>query len=312
MTQEIRTFTLLAVLSFGLDSSAQKPPELSPAVLRSIAKGQLVVVEFGSATDEQPVEPATGEEHSVPVVYLAAPGHGIDGPSPSSYTYASCPKLYEQLRKYATPVQRGVPPWVLSIEPGRVRLGNKPVWDTSRYCISPQDSYPGDSLQVRHEVLSLVGPWLTVSYAESAALGGGPPYHGQYWNTIDVRASGPKTQEDKVYATQVLDEASLLEALKADTYVKENLPQFKDAQSAKELLDGLGNRLAFAFYDFDERTGRAAVRIGFQESQCGMCPNQTSQLGLWVKPKPELLPHLRAAKKGQGLLMSAGALRVPP
>jgi hypothetical protein len=309
MPHLIRDFMLLAVFLFGLESQAQKPPEISQSTLRELGKGTLVISGFGGVSDEQDGQNEGGETPSHSVVIVSAPGHRKEQ---RSFTYPSCEKLYQQIRKHFTAVQRGTPPWVLTVDFGLIRLGKKVVWDTTNYCINPEESSPSDSMEEQRALVSLVGPWLTVSYQYSDAMGGGPPYHAQNWYTVDLRSSVPKLQSGKTYATEALDETSLLEALKADSYVKGTLQNLQELKSAREVLDGLGETLSFAFYDFNERTGQAAVRIGFQESTCGMCPNETSQLGLWVKPKPELLPYLRAAKKGQGLLMKAGPIPFLP
>ncbi len=286
---------------------------ISPSTLRAMGERTLFISGFGVSAVRPKDESDTGEELPPedldPFVSFSTPS----GKPAGTFRYPSCQKLYQEGRKHYRERQLGVPPWVLTVDFGLLQQGKKVIWDVSRYCLDEEDGIgASDYMQEKHEVLSLVGPWLTTSTRYDEAMGGGPPYHGHGWTTIDLRTSDKSSAPRKVYATEVLEEQSLLEALQADSYLRETHPELlARAKSAQEILERLGETEAFAFYDFDERTGRVAVRIGFQEEICGMCPNALTQLGFWAKPRPEVLPHLRAARKGQGLLMKAGAISLP-
>ena len=221
-----------------------------------------------------------------------------------------CASAMRTLRDHA-PVRRiGATPYRISLSLGRIAHGTT----TLRSIDGPicADVSPDDGTDPTLEVLSLVGPWLSFSEWSSENRAGGPPYHSESWSTIDLRTRSPVT------ITDVLDEASLLDALRRDAYLAREHPDALAqlatvstwADAARVLEERTELRLGgFAFVSWDEARGLAGVRVGFHDGECGMCTNEVSALGLEVRPLDEAREHLRAAHAGRGHVLASG--RVP-
>lgn len=152
------------------------------------------------------------------------------------------------------------------------------------------------------KVLSSFGAILTYSDFVADSGGCGPPYGSEGWRAVDLRSGKPVTMFD------VFRERDVLAALKQDRVVQRELAagEIASAATVAELLRGVDetdfNPSAFAIAGWNPERRTAALRVGFHRGYCGMCPNSVSQLGVWVRPKPEHERAIAEAAAGNGVL----------
>lgn len=154
-----------------------------------------------------------------------------------------------------------------------------------------------EGVEFYYTPLSLVGPYLSYEqdYFDDGGSGASArvPNNTRTVRTVDIRSNRP------VSLLELVEEKSLVEAMKKDQWVRERVEdagQLESCQSFKEVLqlgglgDDLGNRFkvdSFAFFAFDHKTGGAALRL-IRQDYMGYNHNQLLQLGLWVKPQEKM------------------------
>ncbi|MGI9335709.1 MAG: hypothetical protein ACR2RL_21395 [Gammaproteobacteria bacterium] len=197
----------------------------------------------------------------------------------------------------------------VQVSPVAVTANGTTVFSLSDFCDAAareQWHCISDYVSVDWVMRSLVGPIVTLRVFKSEAGGGGPPYHGEEWKTIDLR-TGKTAALDAIVTP-----ASLVEALANDPYLRANLPKqnllqldaattLAESHAAWSPLREAGSH-AYAFHDGADDQGRIIIRVAFLSQYCGLCPNTLSTLGLWVEPKRDARIWFEAARRGGGLL----------
>lgn len=152
--------------------------------------------------------------------------------------------------------------------------------------------------------LSLVGHYFSYQryFYQYSGSDGSKPTSSYCFETVNLRSN------TKVSILDLVDEVSLVAALKKDPWVREhaqgNLAQLGSCKTFDEVIqlqvtdDGFSNNFdvkSFAFLNYDPKTGLVAIRL-LRNDYMGFNHKTILQLGLWVKPKPELktLLDLRA------------------
>jgi len=224
---------------------------------------------------------------------------------PVIWAPASCAAAYRQVRARMRPVTLGAAPFTVQLNWGWLAHGGRPLVDFEADWCDAARRDPPATVSRELRLLSLVGPVLSVAVSASEAMAGGPPYHHTAWRTMDVRTGAA------VDIRQVVDADSLVAALRQDRVVQRRLGEPTAGISLDRLLNALqpdGQPLAFAVYQADAATGRVALRIAASpDPGCGLCTNEPTQIGIWVRP---LRVHADAMR--QGLLMHDAARRPRP
>lgn len=145
--------------------------------------------------------------------------------------------------------------------------------------------------------LSLVGNYYSYEYGEGGVLACGPPGSMLSVKTIDLSFG------QQVPLTEICTESSIIEALKADGWVKKfgdginvDFSQFEGLEEFMEVFNRSGyvkfNPFSYAVFEYSEERKMVALRWVGQE-YIGFNHIKHLQLGLWVKPNPEFESALK-------------------
>lgn len=185
----------------------------------------------------------------------------------------------------------------------------------------------GGSINVNYKPLSVIGPIVSVrSTGDDYYPGAAHPNNWDTFMTYDVRKTGAVDGDMRADLVSLVNEQSLLQAIKADKYLaklitdKNSKKQILAAKTMKALTEAMfgalidqclsfpgydGQMQSFAIYDYDAKANLVSVRvsIGAAARVC-QAEAEPAQLGLKVKPNAEFEALLRAqAKNKDGLLM---------
>jgi hypothetical protein len=287
---------------------------------QALARGETRLLEFGwhVAPPPKPGQPPL----------LAADvsvGSSGGGSGPALFQVASCAQLYGLIRSNSRPRQLGSKEHPVLIDFGLMRSGDQVLFDeASAWChegsteVAASELSSGDTALPEGQVcageqcstdytartyrlLSLVGPILSLEESQSAAQGGGPPYHGQDWRSFDVRSG------KAAHPLDLLEPKSLERALRADPVVRERLGRaLTSLRGAREILEKLlpeRGLQGFAFQEYDRKKKQVALRIAFHPDVAGLAPNEISQIGLWVSPQAEARRYFEQAAAGEGFFL---------
>jgi len=189
----------------------------------------------------------------------------------------------------------------VAIAAGRVRHKSRAIYDVAdTFCGGFEEGACAGDYEERHTTLiTLVGPVLTLSEEWGQRNGGGPPYHGALWKTVDLRTGKPAKLLDFV------DEASLVAAIaKHKSLAEEDPERSKRLATAKTWADALAiltlesERRAlqsFAFVERDTKNGRVGLSLGFEVFQ-GFGSYTVESLDVSVNPTKLLQPYLEASQ----------------
>jgi hypothetical protein len=265
--------------------------------LAAVAAGRARIAGFHSGANWK------GGRHAPPSVAIAWKG----SKDADHYPLADlgCAALYQRVWSRAVDRKLGSPPFVVSMEPGRLRHGRFTlVNDATTFCGRGTNRNRHDSLSLEKRLLSLVGPVVSYSVSEVESGGGGPRYGREYWIAIDLRRHKPAK------LTALVDANDLLAALKRDSFLA---PLFKKAHFTPRSVEDITHWAkkmswpialdSYAFHAFDARRRKAAMRIAFRDTTGGHL-EQVRQIGVWVTPRDEALSSFTAACKGRGFTMS--------
>jgi hypothetical protein len=137
---------------------------------------------------------------------------------------------------------------------------------------------------------SVIGPYYSYQYDfYDHGSAGGPPSNNVNVTTINITTNKPAS------VLELVDEDSLVAALKKDSWVREhvNLAQLNSSRSFNEIIklrqlsDGFSNEFSstsYAFFRYDQKTCLVALRL-IRQDYMGFDHNQLVELGLWVKPR---------------------------
>lgn len=198
--------------------------------------------------------------------------------------------------------------------------------------IKDHQSEPGSqdfingSLAEDYKVLSVVGPIVSVHTNGSDYYPGAA--HPNYWDdfmAVDLRKAGASDGDMRADLVGLMDEQSLLQALKADKALAKLITDKtvkKQVLAAKTMLQFTeavgfnvdncysfpgydGQVYSFAIYDYDAKLNLAWIRVAMGAA-AHVCAAEapTIQLGLKVKPNAQFEKVLRAqVQLHDGLLM---------
>lgn len=173
-----------------------------------------------------------------------------------------------------------------------------------------------------YSVLSVVGPWISYEEFSSGYTGGAHPYAHTAYTLRDVtKASGTFSLFD------VFPEKEVLQALKADTFVRKHIGDQKAFDAAKTVNDMLqslepGEDCVGFHYGLDSvkrsvvfhhvEGKKVAVRISFPYDN-EACRGNKFVVGILLNIPASLKPALdRAAQRTEGFLMKdAKAVKAP-
>lgn len=166
-----------------------------------------------------------------------------------------------------------------------------------------EEVYEGEGeIVYLYSPLSLIGPYYSYQYYFYQFSGSDGSKSNSYCNFKTVNL----TSSAKVSILDLVEEASLVAALKKDAWVLEcvhnqgGLAKLNSCKTFNEMLklealsDGFGNKFddnSFAFFKYDKKTGLVALRL-FRNDYIGFDHSTRLQLGLWVKPKTEIKKFL--------------------
>lgn len=144
-------------------------------------------------------------------------------------------------------------------------------------------------------VLSVVGDVVSYTITEGGFCGGAHPFNSTSFNTIDLKTGKP------VELSALFEAKSIEDALNADKFVKElRAKRDQDLDDCKYMvMEPDAKTRAFAFHHV--KGEEVAVRLGLSHS-VEVCRGEFAQVGVYLKPKAELLKQLEQAKTA-GLLM---------
>jgi hypothetical protein len=173
------------------------------------------------------------------------------------------------------------------------------------------------------KVLSVVGPWVSYERSVGGYTGGAHPYASTTYVTEDVTKG-----KDAFSLLEVFPEKEVLEALKADSFVRKHIADeaaFKSAQTVEALMEsleagedcvgfvnsGLDSVMRSVAFHHVEGT-KTAVRISFGYDN-ESCRGQRFVVGVLLTiPEPLRPAFERAAKRQEGFLMKdAKAAKAP-
>lgn len=211
------------------------------------------------------------------------------------------------------------------------QAGEKPLYDIladiTDHQSEPdsQDAINGD-ISEDYKVLSVVGPIVTVhSQGDDYYPGAAHPNTWDDFMTLDLRKAGAADGDMRADLVSLVDEQSLLQALKADKALgklvsdQQVKKQVLAAKTMAQLTDVIfgnvdncysfpgyeGQMSSFAIYDYDAKLNLVWIRVAMGAA-AHVCAAEapTIQLGLKVKPNAEFEKVLRAqAQQRDGLLM---------
>jgi hypothetical protein len=196
----------------------------------------------------------------------------------------------------------GAPPFQVDVDFGQLRYDGHRIFDAATdVCIdfcTRDDAVDGDFVQASFAGLSLVGPILSYTTTSEASDGGAPVQPRSEWGAIDLRTMQPASFD------ALIDTESALSALKKDTYIRRHdtlSTSVSEANSFRAALAALRTELdgvdGYAFHYYNPRTKLVALRIPFVEPNPEREAPSVSQIGIWVKPKPQWLPAFEAARR---------------
>lgn len=173
-----------------------------------------------------------------------------------------------------------------------------------------------------YSVLSVVGPWVSYEQSSSGYTGGAHPYAHTSYTLQDV------TREPGTFSLfDVFPEKEVLQALKADTFVRKHISDQESFDTAKT-VDGMlqslepGEDCVGFHYGLDSvkrsvifhhvEGNKVAVRISFPYDT-EVCRGNKFVVGILLNIPASLKPALdRAAKRTEGFLMKdAKAVKAP-
>lgn len=219
----------------------------------------------------------------------------------------SCAGLFTALRAEMPAARVGEAELTL----GRIRVGERVLHDEVDHCRRTAENLEcrTDSEERSITLLSVVGSIVSYRIQWSGAMGGGPPYHSTNVVAIDGR-SGKAAD-----VLSLVEPASLEQALRADSALKEEAPEVLEAKDAAGILARIAERsgagepgkeappVPFSVHAYDAKKGLVAIRLApHLVPPGGMAPNEPTVLGLWVKPRAGFVPALQKAASGDGLL----------
>lgn len=173
-----------------------------------------------------------------------------------------------------------------------------------------------------YSVLSVVGPWISYEESNSGYTGGAHPYAHTSYTLQDV------TKDKGTFSLfDVFPEKEVLQALKADTFVRKHIGDqeaFDAAKTVNDMLQSLepGDDCVGFHYGLDSvkrsvvfhhvEGNKVAVRISFPYDN-EACRGNKFVVGLLLNIPASLKPALdRAAKRTEGFLMKdAKAVKAP-
>lgn len=150
-----------------------------------------------------------------------------------------------------------------------------------------------DKIECFYTPLSIIGSYYSYQYDMFDNGSGGCQFTTNQIVvvTIDVRTNQP------VSVLNLIDEASLVVALKEDQWVRNNIGDLKQldaCQTFKDTIEVIGNtdrrfdgiisQYSFAFARLNQKNGFVALRL-IRVEDLGWGHYKTLELGLWVKPK---------------------------
>lgn len=202
-----------------------------------------------------------------------------------------CAAVFTELHdRTAQPVDSAA--FRVDVSPFGASSGGRNLFSLAEACddlLADGSAQRSDRITARLQLHSSVGPIVTLVETRSESRGGGPSYEGDRWLTFDVRVGTPAP------LTALISEASLVEALKSDPYLRANLPteNFEalrasktEAQAIEAAAPDLFITRAYAFVA-DRSKGKVAMRVAFRDYANGLDPNRVRTLGLWVEPTAE-------------------------
>jgi hypothetical protein len=216
---------------------------------------------------------------------------GIDG--------TRCMTALRALRALAPVRHLGSEPFRISISLGQVRQGTRSL-ESIDATICPRDPIgPMAYARKSIEVLSLVGPVLTMSiYGESQ--NGGAPSTWERWRTIDVRTGRPMRLEDVV----LVDDAPFLAAVR--TLASSNPNEFGDLRPALEApttydearrilhaAEAAAEEDAFTIDDWDAASRTVGLKMAFRRGDSWN--SGTELVAVRARPRAWFERHVRAA-----------------
>jgi hypothetical protein len=214
---------------------------------------------------------------------------------------ASCATFFERTRAETEPETLGAPPFQVDVDFWRLRYDGHVfvdgAHDVCRDFCADESARAGDFIASSLEGLSHIGPIFSYKRSTSEAGGGGPPYHGDDWGTVDLRTMQPAALD------ALVEPESVLKALRNDSVIRRN-EVLAEALSKADSLDAalsalnkeIGATGAYSFHYYNESKNVVAMRIAFRETTAGLSPNRMSQIGIWVTPREEWVAAFESAR----------------
>lgn len=151
-----------------------------------------------------------------------------------------------------------------------------------------------DSISYVSEILSLVGPWVSISTKFYEQRKQTKPQKIESWYTYDLRTR-LQVSLDKLVSTQ-----SLLKALNKSSLKKKK--KFKNLTQVKKEL-GPGFLKAYALANFYQKPNLLEVRIATESNHIKHKDQKMSYVSLKVVPTPKALSFLKDALREKGFFM---------
>lgn len=219
---------------------------------------------------------------------------------------ASCAEFFSRVREKGTPDIIGQPPYQVHADFWRLRYNGHVIVDGARdvcvdYC-QDESASVGDFIASTLNAMSLVGPIFSYKGSTSEAGAGGPSYHGDSWETVDLRTMQPAD------IGALIDPDSALAALQNDSFIRRHQTlsdAVSEAETLSVALDAMRAEFEavgpYAFHYYNSRKKLVAMRIAFREDiKRGTTPNRMSQIEIWVEPKKAWIPYFEAARNAPG------------
>lgn len=162
--------------------------------------------------------------------------------------------------------------------------------------------HSADNAQESYDVISVVGPWISVEYSWYAE-GGAHPSYGTVWRVHDMTRAG-----QRVKLTDLWDDEVLLKALLADSVIARSRRGDGTPKTVDDLvasLDGgcemdLSARMLESWAIHSVKGDKVAVRIGLTHG-CEVNRGAFTQLGVWL-PIPTGMKAAVAQADARGTL----------
>jgi len=232
----------------------------------------------------------------------------------AEYAISHCSAFFEELRRRRGR-EIGAAPYRIHLSPGMVTAGETVLFNLADDCqelLEKDGSCHGDGIWLDWSVLSLVGPILSLGVHRSEARGGGPMYHRERWNTLDLRTNRPAE------LSALIPESALVSAFAhAPALLRSLLPEAQARLARAQTLEEIWSiwappgRDEFGAYAFALPTGGAGptpgpgeelLRFGFRYFTMGLSPNHLNVLDREVVPRPEAREWFERARRGEGVL----------